>query len=285
MAHAVKNICQGGQAEGGYFTDLPSDMGVAKFYIICVGSSSVVATAWAKHSSSYVSMVHLAVDGDVMSFLSYDPSEDGSKTSPGRTPSPELKVSIEALGHGEMIGTYRTSRLTRPLAIEVKRSMRFPNVFSNSSANYNSVKGQYILQNPEQLKGIVAPPVYILIDIVAGMQRIVLSDKNNSYALFSGLRATESDNMNDIFMANSGIDDATYGKSFISHVRGHMMNVDEIEFWYINTQTGVVGPFRAKRDAGDDAMSTVQKPVRKRGQVTTKNDSNRQPSPTEEPGW
>jgi hypothetical protein len=203
-------------------------------------------------------MVHLAVDGDVMSFLSYDPSEDGSKTSPGRTPSPELKVSIEALKHGEMIGTYRTSRLIRPLAIKVKRSMRFPDVFANSLASYNRVRGQYILQNPERLKGIVTPPVYILIDIVAGIQRIILWDKNNNYSLFSGLRATESDNMHDIFMANSGIDDAAYGKSFMSHVRGHMVDVDEIEFWYINTQTGVVGPFRAKRDMrGDLALSAT----------------------------
>jgi len=259
VVQAVKKICQSGEAEGAYFTSLPSDMGLAKFYIICVGSSNVVATGWAKHSFSYVSMVHLAVDGDVMSFLSYDPSEEASKTSPGRTPSPDLKVSIQALQHGEIVGTYNTSRLTRPLAIKVKRSMKFPDVSASSLNSFSSVRGRYVLQNPEQLKGIATPPVYILIDIVGGIQRIVLLDRNNSYPLLSGLRATESDNGTGIFMANSGIDDATYGKSFISHVRGHMVNSDEIELWYINSQTGVVGPFRAKRDAGRDTFPTTQR--------------------------
>ena len=137
--------------------------------------------------------------------------------------------------------------------------MRFPEVSASSLSGFSSVRGRYVLQNSEQLKGIVTPPVYITIDIVGGIQRIVLLDRTNSYSLLSGLRATESDNGTGIFMANSGIDDSTYGKSFISHVRGHMVNADEIEFWYINSQTGVVGPFRAKRDAGDDTISTTQR--------------------------
>ena len=35
-------------------------------------------------------------------------------------------------------------------------------------------------------------------------------------------------------------------------MRGHMLSDDEIEFYYINTVKGVLGPFRAKRDSSAD---------------------------------
>lgn len=86
------------------------------------------------------------------------------------------------------------------------------------------------------------------IDITGGMQRIFVSDQNLAYALFNGLRATERENSKDVFSAISGVVDGAYGKSVMTHVRGHMLNDDEIEFYYATTLKGLKGPFRAKRD-------------------------------------
>lgn len=262
VAGAVQDICQSGQAEGGYQGMLSPDLALAQLYIICVGTSSIYATASVKGSGSYMSMVHIAVDGDRISFLSYDPSNDGSKTSPGRMPSPEFRVSIEALIRGEMVGTYRTLRLA-PQVISLKKSMTFPNVMAlaDSSRSYSKVPGHYILENPERLRGAVVPPAYVTVEIIGGIQRITLSGANNGIALLNGLKATDLDNSKDVFAATSGIDDGAYGKSTLSHLRGHMLNNDEIEFYYINTKTGVVGPFRAKRDAGGDLILSATPPL------------------------
>jgi hypothetical protein len=97
------------------------------------------------------------------------------------------------------------------------------------------------------------------------MQRIFLMDKNTGLSFLNGLRATDSDNSGDVFAATTGIDDSTYGKSATSHLRGHMLGDDAIEFYYINTQKGIVGPFRAKRDAtGDLDRSTTPPPASSR---------------------
>ena len=250
VAEAVQDICKTGRAEGGYTKTLSPDLGPAEIYIICVGSSSVYATASLKSAGGFASMVHITVEGDRISFLSYDPLESGSKTSAGLMPSPEFHFSIEALKRGELIGDYRSLRLVWPVEISFKKFVSFPNVraLANGSRSYSKVPGRYIIENPAQLRGLVTSPAYVRIDITVGMQRIFVSDQNLAYGLFNGLRATERENSKDVFSAISGVDDGTYGKSVMTHVRGHMLSDDEIEFYYFTTLKGMKGPFRAKRD-------------------------------------
>jgi hypothetical protein len=75
-------------------------------------------------------------------------------------PSPELRVSIEALKRGEMVGTYCTLHSARPLALSLKKSVSFPNVMAlaDSSRSYTKVPGRYILENSEQLRQVVTSP-------------------------------------------------------------------------------------------------------------------------------
>jgi len=108
---------------------------------------------------------------------------------------------------------------------------------ADGSRSYSKIPGRYILENPEQLRGFVTPPAYVRIDITGGMQRIFISDQDFFYALFNGLRVTEDSK--DVFSAISGVDDGTYGRSVMTHIRGHMLSDDEIEFYYISTLEGL----------------------------------------------
>ena len=121
-----------------------------------------------------MSLVHIALDGDTISFLSYDPSKDGSKTSAGLLPSPEFRLSIDALKRGEMVGTFQELTLARPFPLSLKRSVEFPNEMAlvDSSRSYNKVPGHYILEDPEKAPKFVVPPAYVNIKITGGMQKI-----------------------------------------------------------------------------------------------------------------
>src|ERR1700730_15089709 len=105
----------------------------------------------------------------------------------------------------------------------------FPDVMvrADGSRSYSKVPGRYILENCEQLRKFVTCPAYVTIDITGGMQRIFILDQILGVALVNGLTATERDRARDVFSAVSGVDDGTYGKSLMTHVRGHMSSDDE----------------------------------------------------------
>jgi hypothetical protein len=252
---AVADLCRTGKAEGEYDAVLPASMGKVRFYILCLGTAGMVATGYVATSGTFQSMVHVAVDDDTISFLSWDPSSDGAMIAAGHTPSPELHASITALKNGVLSGSYHNQGQARELNILVARNENTtkvpPDILSKkkSDFDYRKVKGRFLLEHPEKLKKLGVSVGFITLNIVAGAQVAHLNGGSGMSALLlSGLPATAANNSGDLFAINSGVDDGIYGASIINHIRGHMTTDDEIEFWFFNTQLGFSGPYLAKRD-------------------------------------
>jgi hypothetical protein len=258
---AVADLCQNGKAEGEYDADLPAPMGQLRLYILCRGTAGMVATGYLAASGTFQSMVHVAVDDDTISFLSWDPTSDGATIAAGHTPSPELHASITALKNGVLSGSYQNQGQAREVDILVARNEDPakvpPDILSkkNPDRDFRKVKGRFLLEHSEQLKKLGVSMGFITLNIVAGAQVAHLNDGSGTSALLlSGLPATAANNLGDLFAVNSGVDDGVYGASIINHIRGHMTSDDEIEFWLFNTQLGFSGPHLAKRDKTVDAM-------------------------------
>lgn len=250
---AVADLCQSGKAEGEYDAAFPAPTGQVRLYILCRGIAGMVATGYVSASGTFQSMVHVSVDDDTISFLSWDPSSDGATIAAGHTPSPELHASIAALKNGVLSGRYQSQSLVREIDILVTRNEAKapPDIISkkNPGRDFRKVKGRFLLEHPEQLKQLGVSMGYITVNIVAGAQVAHLNDGSGlSALLLSGSPATVTNNLGDLFSINSGVDDGVYGASIINHIRGHMTSDDEIEFWFFNTQLGFSGPYLARRD-------------------------------------
>jgi hypothetical protein len=213
----------------------------------------MVATGYVAASGTFQSMVHVAVDGDTISFLSWDPTSDGAKIAAGHLPSPELHASIKALKNGVLSGSYQNRSLTREVPIRLARNEDpkkvFPDILSKKNPDRHFPKGRFLLEHPEQLKKLDVGIGFIALNIVANAQVAHLNDARGlSALLLSGMPADR--NNGDLFAINSGADDGVYGAGIINHIRGHMTSDCEIEFWFFNNRLGFHGPYRAKRDIG-----------------------------------
>jgi hypothetical protein len=258
---AFADLCQSGKAEGEYDAVLPAPTGQVRLYILCRGTAGMVATGYVAASGTFQSMVHVAVDDDTISFLSWDPTNDGATIAAGRPPSPELHASIAALKNGVLSGSYQNQSQAREVDILVTRNedpaKLPPDILSKKNPNrdFRKVKGRFLLEHPEQLKKLGVSMGFITLNIVAGAQVAHLNDGSSvSALLLSGLPTTAANNLGDLFAINSGVDDGFYGASIINHIRGHMTNDDEIEFWFFNTQLGFSGPYLAERDKTVNTM-------------------------------
>jgi hypothetical protein len=122
VKRAVAELCQSGKAEGEYDAVLPKPSGRVRLYILCRATAGMVATGYVAASGTFQSMVHVAVDDDTISFLSWDPTSDGAMIAVGHTPSPELHASITALKNGVLSGRYQNQSQAREVDILVARN-------------------------------------------------------------------------------------------------------------------------------------------------------------------
>jgi hypothetical protein len=118
----VVELCQSGKAEGEYDAVLPAAIGQVRLYILCRGTAGMIATGYVAASDTFQSMVHVAIDDDTISFLSWDPTGDGATIAAGHLPSPELHASIEALKNGVLRGSYQNLNQAREVDILVARN-------------------------------------------------------------------------------------------------------------------------------------------------------------------
>jgi hypothetical protein len=245
------DLCQS-QAEGHY--ELNAIGFTAHAEIICSGLTNIIATFYSKASGTPGTMLHLdlALNGQDVIFLSYDPSPDAAKGMIGGLPMPELQLNIEALKTGQLVGEYRTILLQRPVALNINKSGRpYPDVkmLASKDRDYLKVIGRYILEGVAvaSFQKFVNPPVKLEIQIrKSGLQRIIVSDKYFGFALLNGMAVSDAKNFGDVFAASLGVDDTLNGKVTTTHIRGHMLNDDELELWYDNSKTGMMGPFRVR---------------------------------------
>jgi hypothetical protein len=274
-ATLTKEICDPDKsnADGIYQAKLGRDVLTA--YVMCSGTTSLVVTMNTKMGSASGTMAHVILDGENVSFLSFDPAGDAAKTSSGGLPLPVMTVNIEALKTGVLTGEYSSLRVPVPLSFSIPKIESFKKLseLANPSHNWTMVPGRYVVMSSPNLKAVIRSPAYITIRIINGIQRIFLMDQGKEGALLNGMEATEKKNFGDVFAASGGVDDTRYGAVFETHVRGHLLrdDPDMIEFWYISSLIGIHGPFYAKRDTSPNKRLDQNRPPQAASKVAPLN--------------
>ncbi len=243
--HAQKvyqELCSNGSAEGSYVVFL-KPIGRFRINIVCEGPSSLAASFREIGEVSGVnnSFVHTAIDGDIINFVTFHVSEDDAKTMSSEHLDLRLKLSISSLKKGILNGIYKTTNLIDPVSICANRESAFPNLLlqSNHSIDYRQMFVGSFAVSDSKLKMIMYA------DIVGGIQRININfPEINGLVLYNGLEASSAGN---VFYATSGVDDGTFGKTNLFHIRGRVVNQSELEVFYLDTQKGLIGPLRAIR--------------------------------------
>jgi hypothetical protein len=236
---------------------------------------NVYAVNWA--------LEHTAIDGDdTISFATTDLSEDAGKTSDGKTLwHAILQLSIKSLFNGTAEGTL-IRRASLPVRIKAKRMTALPNIMSQNTRQStrstelnpscptpktttevpaSKYSGVYVLQEPNvaEIKRMfnavkVKMPAYLVIAIAGGIQRVDFQDSSGNLGIFlfwglsTKVRKNEPDLLReDIIYASNGIDDLSSGNTPIIQIRGRFVSENELQFWYFNSVTGLLGTFRAIR--------------------------------------
>lgn len=224
-------------------------LGSAQISIVCVGTIRIVATIaqFLPRNKLFTTLVYTAADGDKFSFVSFKVSDDDSRElTPIGGPDARLEISIQALRQGSLKGSFRALYSKEPISFNVPRDQVFPKFTADKNGDFSSgVPGVYEITDAKFGPLILTPPALLYIDVIAGIQRINLQDsQSTSVALYSGMDAASAGNF---FAANSGTTDGLGALAQLLHIRGHMISADEIEFYFYNTQNGMMGPARAKR--------------------------------------
>jgi hypothetical protein len=250
----ILELCTNGLAEGTYSAKIGA-AGQFKIYLICTGTGEMVATmrdgiSTGGTASNQLTMANNAIDDDILSFVSFGTSARDAKSETANGIDGRLQVSIIALRRGELKGTVRFLRMLSPVAISVSRESAFPNVLMQAGhgTGVQRATGTFkTLDVPGSSAKLV--PNNISLDVIGGIQRATLnfSDPNvgNAFALYNGLKA-DSD-QSGVFYVTSGVDYGNGPQATTQHIRGRFLNFNEIEFYYISTQVGLVGPIHARR--------------------------------------
>jgi hypothetical protein len=258
----ITELCQNGMSEGRYAQSF-GNVGESYAYLICTSASTMVAVVWSKGPRFSLNMAHTAVNGDSLFFTAFDPSPDAARGALANDPDPRLKLSLTALRHGSMQGEYRTTLLKMPVAVSASRLMAFPNLIAqvNPAFDYKRIVGRFVIDRADQLKDIEAvAPGHVAIDIIGQRLRVNLNDsKNLHFGLYNGLVATGAENAHNVVYASSGVDDSLGGKFPFIHLRGLLVNEDQMDLYFFGAQYGLVGPISAHRDKSAPALEVPPK--------------------------
>jgi hypothetical protein len=237
-----EELCRSGSAEGSYIINV-GKAGRFRVSLVCTGPSGLAVGLRGidPPEAGFFSLVHTAVDDDVISFLTFHIAADDAKTMSSASTDIRLKLDIPSLKTGLLKGTYRTLNSVDPVPVSARREASFPNLLAmtNHSVDYKkSFTGSFNV--PYE-----AAPFVLTMDVLGGIQRININLPGVSgYVLHNGLPAAGA---GDVFYATSGVDDGTFGRVNLLHIRGRFLNENEVEIYYLDTRSGLLGPFRAKR--------------------------------------
>lgn len=235
-----RELCSGGLAEGTYAVTFHAK---SKFRItiVCTSPVSLVAGLRSLEASdvSY-SLNHTTLDRDTISFVTFKTSREDAESLSSRNLDGRLKLDVGELKKGRLKGQYMALNIRDPVSIAGQRETGFPDFLSQARGPMRSISfPAYFDVTHAKVSATV------ILDIIGGLQRInVHIDGANSYVLYNGLAAAES---GDVFYATSGVDDSSGGRVNLQHVRGRFISDDEIEFFYLDTIRGMMGPYRAIR--------------------------------------
>lgn len=239
-ADVYRSLGASGGAEGHYVvkTSLPR---LIHINIICMNHQALAASLRAEDDTVNFSLVHTAVDGDVISFVTFHISPDDAKTMSSSNTDVRLRLDIPSLKQGILKGSFRALNRVDPVSINGTRSGNvFPSLFAGGNNRAGKpLEGSFAFTSPK-FKGVVA------IEVIGGLQRVNLNIEEMGAArvLYNGLPAGEAAG---VVYATSGVDDGTSGNIGLLHVRGRLLNPNELELYYLDTKKGLVGPLRATR--------------------------------------
>ncbi|RZA06300.1 MAG: hypothetical protein EOP11_10730 [Proteobacteria bacterium] len=240
--HTMEELCQGGRAEGSYELKL-AGAGVLRLHLLCTAPGALIATGFVEPDGEPFSLIHAAIDGDTISFVSFHPGADEAPSMGGiGGPMVRLRFSLSSLGASQIKGTYQGPQTKFPLRVAGARAEAFPPC--GGGAPGPSAEGYYeITQAPA--KGSLKIGGVIGLEVIGGIQRIFLiGGEDFGASLYNGLAGEVAGNS---FCASVGIDDDEHGRGPILGVRGTLGKEGEINFSYFSTRHGMQGSFIAKR--------------------------------------
>ncbi len=254
---AIQDLCASGSAEGSYSATVDK-LGQLAIYIVCTGAGNIVATmrdslngkpeSGGGIASNQITLVYNAVDDDTLSFVSFHGTPDDVNSMASTGTDGRLQVSLSALKQGELKGTLRFLRLLQPVKVQAKRQKAFPALLPTSPGPAGAAKSYVGIFKTDPKNRPQLVPDLISLDVIGGVQRATLNFSDplmdTAYALYNGLKASEAGS---VFYVTSGVDEGLSGRTTAQHIRGQVISANEIEFYFLSTQFGMLGPFRAKR--------------------------------------
>lgn len=232
----IRDLCAGEKAEGTYVSEMGS-AGKVRVNIVCFAENEIGLNIRSVGSDFLnFTLLHLAIDGDYISFLSYTPDDDTAKGVPSHG-LVRVKLHLPSLREGLLEGDYRALRIVKPLPLHAKRAAAFPSFFSLAGTG-PAVDGEYRVNAP----GL---DFSFAIETIGNHQRANLVIEGGSgFFLAHGL---ETASANGIFYVSSGVLDDESGRANLLHLRGRALSENELEVYYLDTQKGLLGPFKATR--------------------------------------
>lgn len=240
----LENFCAQGLGEGSYQLHLGA-AGSATVHLICTARGDLLATGFVGPDGEPFSLTHWAVDGDILSFVSFetDPEEASEVGGIGGS-AIRLRLNIDALKDGVMSGTFQSPLMTFPARVDTKRRETFPRCGGGNLEAKVEGEGYFVVKKAPA-RGALGAGAVVGVEIIGGVQRIfVVNGENFGAALYNGLRR---ENAGDAICSSLGIDDDEHGYGPMLSVRGKFTSPDEITFYYFSTRHGMQGPFVAER--------------------------------------
>jgi len=252
----IKSLCKSQDTEGSY--DWKLDGASARLWVICQSETRILASINSPDLFYTVTMVHTAINHrnpDVLSFATYDLSEEGAKTVNGRIKSHAvLRLSIGALRQGKAVGEFQRNPVL-PMPINTPRTMPLPSLLAETGRAQESsfqFSGSFYIEKPTdeakkrrfQLVNI-KPPACLVMAIDGNLRTVNFHD-SGSLAIWLAW-GWSADSGGNVFYSTNGIDDGLAGKDSVTQIRGVFLTSNLIEFFFFNSLTGISGPFHAVR--------------------------------------
>ena len=265
----IKSLCKSKDTEGSY--DWKLDGASARLWLICQSETRILASINIPDLFYTVTMVHTAINRknpDVLSFATYDLSEEGAKTVNGRLKSHAvLRLSIGALRHGMAVGEFQRNPVL-PIPLNVARAMPLPSLLAETERIEQpsfQFGGSFYIEKPTEEAGKrqfqlvkIKLPACLVMAIDGNLKTVNFHD-SGSLAIWLTW-GSSADSGGNVFYSTNGIDDGLAGKDSVTQVRGVFLTSNLIEFFYFNSLTGISGPFRAVRMENRDLGSHPCRP-------------------------
>jgi hypothetical protein len=288
----MTDLCATGAAEGKYSVSgtLKGQNKIAvTAYILCVGTETITATALYTENgaTNQISLNSLALDGNKLTFGSYDMSAGGGKGTAQQATGQfsELSVNLTQLKMGILRGTYATKSTDAAILLPGIVREAFPDG-TNLSAVADHAKGDeetarlftgnFVIPGGKFGSQQYVAPARLVLNILNGIQRIKFVDSRtavhvnvvtgkkeaapdpNILMMKSGTKYAGAGNV--FYAASGGLDDQSLAG--LVQVRGQILidpatNRPFIKYYTFSTAHGMEGPYTATKldDDGNSLFS------------------------------